>query len=83
MLNANSTQLYADIIYRKPDLLNFDNQLKKAYVIVYSPYDAFAGLNLCIAVLHVNSSISNLNYEKSLSLSLGLQGVSIKTWFPG
>ena len=42
MLNANTTELYANVIHRKPDLLIFDDQLKKAYIVeVSSPYDAF------------------------------------------
>ena len=42
MLNANTTELYANVIHRKPDLLILDDQLKKAYIVeVSSPYDAF------------------------------------------
>ena len=45
MLNANSTELYANVIYKKKkknDLLILDDQLKKAYIVeVSSPYDAF------------------------------------------
>ena len=42
MLNTNSTQLYANVIHRKPDLLILGDQLKKAYIVeVSSPYDAF------------------------------------------
>ena len=62
---------------------------KKAYIVeVSSPYDAFVDQsmlvitpNLC-TVLCVNSSISTwLTHAKSSSL--GLQGVSTKTWCPG
>ena len=42
MLNSNSTQLYANVIHRKPDLLILDEQLKRAYIVeISSPYDAF------------------------------------------
>ena len=42
MLNANTTELYANVIHRKPDLVILDDQLKKAYIVeVSSPYDAF------------------------------------------
>ena len=90
MLSANSTELYANVIHSKPDLLILEEQLKKANIVeVSSPYDAFVdqcyNTKFMYTVLCVNSSIStgNTHAKSSSSLLLGLQGVSTKNVVPG
>ena len=88
MLNANSTELYATVIHRKPDLLILDDQMKKAYVVeVSSPYDAFVDQCYNTKFMYYSPLCELINLDTTYSckivIIIGSTGCVHKNVVPG